>query len=440
MLEFRIEHTDLHCDIKVTGKYAFIEGPSGAGKSYMTAIHNQILRGLGREGFYCNHAVFPIGSLSFSDALAPDYGHALQQAKKNLETYIESSVADEPGCVFLFDEDWAHLVFPHLKGKNCYAVVISRKAVPYIGYSYRAVYVADKDDEHTYIHRKYPDLEVPTCNTYDSFLTEDSAAGFNFIKQWVCRSAVPCGGKSNIPLMLTSVLPGPFVHVLFDGGGVGYTYNRILKAKRKLEHVGYKVFLWAPECFEELLLGADFVLSDNPVLLNYEPTYTTSKNYLEHVIEDVTVGTHYEYAHDTGFKQDCWLRQCDSCSCVDLVNGDKKIAIFQQGPLPQLCTLKPMSIVPMYFNADITSACAWCVQHPRDWVLITNPPELELPRDKWCLYLSSDTVFFAFYKGKSLRLSLAVSKDGYYIPHGFSYALVKQLLTSYLRVGPAPFD
>lgn len=423
MFTYKIDHPTIYGEIFISDKFTFIEGPSGAGKTYLAWLHDELEKANLLNHVECGRYVYDL------------------QSRDN-EISIQSAIISHPGCLFMCDESAAGRLVKFVKNSDCYALVVTRRSPSYVSNSYKSVYLAERTDRRTRITRKFTNLHIPNTFICDSFITEDSRAGYQFVKKWISPAAIPAGGKDNISDLMTPDLIGPYIHVIFDAGGVSGTLSDIQDAKEELESCGYRVSLWAPECFEELMLGAGFIDFDGNIPGNYGSKYPTTEKFCEDKIKELTAGTKYEYTHKGGYKTNCWLQDCTgSCGgCNEVVRGSKRAAVLQSGPLPQLLRIKQQSFVPLRYNFDFDAATDWCLKHPHEVLSIPPVSGVILQSNTWQVVKRGDNYFFIYSSTRSTLISLAITNSGYYMPHGFSYSKLEPLLRNYAGVKPAPFD
>lgn len=423
MFTCTIDHPDIQGNFEITDKFTTITGPSSAGKTYFTELYQKIIEANVSGYVFCDRFVCDL-------------------KKRVSPHYAESVVIEHPGCLFLCDEFGAGRLVSEIQALDCYALIVSRRVPSYYSNSYKSVYLAERSDNRTIIQRKFKDLDLPAQFMCNSLLTEDSGAGYRFMKRWICCNTIPCGGRNNIKKFLTDDLAGPYIHVIFDAGGVGSYLDAILEAKGDLESHGYNVSLWAPECFEQLLLGADFINFDGVIPENYGDVYPTTERFCENKIEELTAKTRYEYHHRGGFKTNCWLQDCsDECGmCAEGVTGSKRAVVLQHGPLPNLLRLNQAALVPHYFNFGFEEVVDWCLTHPREIASIPRVQGIISQPSCWQIVKHKNVYVYVHAGTRSMLVSLAITDSGYYMPHGFSYNRLAPLLAPYQDVKPAPFN
>lgn len=409
-MRFKLNHPIMDMDINIPDKLAIVVGESGAGKTYFPVLY-QILAEL--DELYrvdCPHTVkFVEGDFS--------------------EEGLRADVDKDSNILFIIDEDQVRKHLKFLITLPCSVLAMTRSNYGEFGYSYRSVFHATRVDGKTVIRPKYELSSVPDHLHFDTLLTEDSSSGFRFFNKWFPGNVIPCKGKDKIVRKLNDHLIGPDVHIMLDGGGAGYTLIDLQRGIHEIEARGYKVYLWLPECFEEILLGAEFVPFSGSVLDSYTTDFINTEDFCETQIKHCTMTTKYAYDHDKGFKKNdsdgtvrsCWLKECDlRCgSCSERIPTGKKSVMLRSGPYPQLLELRPSNLVPFYATT-FEEAVVKCQQHVHDWVVAKGAAVGWLDKDHWGAFTYQGAILLMKSLGDSLRMALIGRDCEIYIPHGVS--------------------
>ena len=199
--------------------------------------------------------------------------------KENLSLMNDSIVFIDEGNRFVESADFAKAV----KNSGNYYVIVTREGLDNLPYSVEEIYgihtsgkYADLKQVYHEFYRIYGDNNFNDCRI-EKIITEDSNSGFDFFNA-VCGGKIICesaNGKSNIYKKLLQS-KGEKVLAVADGAAFGSQMNLVGELLNKQE----KLFLFAPESFEWLILQSD-ILNDNEVkkILESPEKYIESKDY-----------------------------------------------------------------------------------------------------------------------------------------------------------------
>ncbi|WP_295800755.1 hypothetical protein [uncultured Treponema sp.] len=199
--------------------------------------------------------------------------------KENLSLMNDSIVFIDEGNRFVESADFAKAV----KNSGNYYVIVTREGLDNLPYSVEEIYgihtsgkYADLKQVYHEFYRIYGDNNFNDCRI-EKIITEDSNSGFDFFNA-VCGGKIICesaNGKSNIYKKLLQS-KGEKVLAVADGAAFGSQMNLVGELLNKQE----KLFLFAPESFEWLILQSD-ILNDNEVkkILESPENYIESKDY-----------------------------------------------------------------------------------------------------------------------------------------------------------------
>ena len=323
MLEFSFTTAKVNFRVKTRDKYCFISGFSGEGKSlFIAELENYINFGAGE--LRSNKEVHLVKT---RDDLA------------RMDHYIQT----EESPVFVADEIVAHKVLRNIKDKKAYAILVTRHLFRDFNFSYRCLFVAKRDtDGVTRIHRKVRLLNKPKVKEFQLIITEDTAAGYEFIRQIVPSvNVVGCGGKDKIYERFRRVSDVDAVLLICDGGGVGTVINKLRKISKQLERNGIKCRILMPECFEHVLLNSGFVEFSNDVLAEFKLSYNNTETFCENKLKELTAGRPFEFDHDKQSLSKCWIIECQECKerCEYYTDKLKKEFVLENGPCVRLLDL-----------------------------------------------------------------------------------------------------
>lgn len=323
MLEFRFTTAKVDFSVKTRDKYCFISGFSGEGKSlFIAEVENYINFGAG--------------------TLVTNRHMVLIKSKLELEM-VDRIIQENDAPVFIADEIIAHKVLEKIKNKNAYAILVTRHLFRDFNFSYRCLFVAKRDENGvTRIHRKVRLLDKPKVKEFELIVTEDTAAGCEFIRAIVPTvNVVGCGGKDRIYERLRRVSDVNAVLLICDGGGVGTIINKLRKVSRYLENNGVKCRILMPECFEHILLTSGFVRYNQDVLDEFELVCNNTETFCENKLKELTKDYPFEFDHDRQELSKCWVIDCRMCKerCDYYTNENKKEFVLKNGPCAKLLDL-----------------------------------------------------------------------------------------------------
>ena len=248
--------------LELKRKYTILRGDSGTGKSTFANYIEQYNRYGNSSGVDVDCDV--------------DVVRLLRDEDFNLENKI--IVIDEGDSVLRRGD-----VTKLFEKSSCYFVVITRKAMGYLPYSYEEVYEFSSKE----LSRKY--TEVTLSNVYkdssvsvlpDLVLLEDDGSGYNFYKRFLRVDNDSCKGKDNIVNKLEKYYSTyKTIMIICDGAGIGCSLDLILKSA-ELHSSTNNVYIVLPESFEYLLLNAMFENShDIMTIVNKPYDYCDSGMY-----------------------------------------------------------------------------------------------------------------------------------------------------------------
>lgn len=305
MSYLKISSKRIELDIEFTDKYIIVEGDSGVGKTLMVEL---------------------LSDEEFERLLQTDLTiHVLNKLTQN-------DYANWHEGLIVCDETYARKYSESFKQKNCSFLIVSRKNLKKVNYSYRSLYQAYRENEVTRFKRKIIFTFEKAFDTYDYIVTEDSGYGYKFIKQLLDgkpMEVIPAGGKSNLAKSIDNVLNDKTLLVIADAGGIGSDIEVILNHVRKKRKRGAKIQFLLPDCFEHVLLCSNYYEYDVDILKYSKVEFNDTEKFCEQEIARVTKGTALECDHDKGVMSSCWYKSCNNCTAVcDYRVEDKSFNLY----------------------------------------------------------------------------------------------------------------
>ena len=204
---------------------------------------------------------------------------------------------------FVASEDFARAIH----GTDNYYVIVTREPLENLPYSVDEVYGIRTSGKygglvpayHEFYHiydTRHRREEVAA----DSFLIEDSNAGYDFFRSVVTQQKRPCfsaNGKSNVFRWLLAH-PSKCPVVIADGAAFGSQMERMEMLKRS----GYRFVLYLPESFEWLILSSGLVdgrhlaeILKRPENFIESAEYISWERFFTQFLVDLTQRTVWQY-------------------------------------------------------------------------------------------------------------------------------------------------
>ncbi len=261
-------------DFTINRKVTIIRGDSGTGKSMLC----KAVKMSGRTGFILD---CDVECNSADDS-----------------RYWKEIIKNSSGTIWFIDEDFIYLEtkeFARLvKDTDNYFVIISRKPLAYIPYSYIEIYKIKSNTKRHFntLERIYDIQYNKSCP--DLIITEDSKSGYEFFRAVAGNNVISAEGNANI-CRIAKTLKDKETLIVADGAAIGNYIDSIFSLKANNDNI--KLFL--PESFEYLLLNSDLFSNDkelqkilkNPV--NYITTeFLTWEQFFTKLIIDLMASIH----------------------------------------------------------------------------------------------------------------------------------------------------
>ena len=224
-----------------------LQGDSAIGKSTLITVLNRYL--IRKDGSNCTiktNANFDV----YLDGDRRDW-------KITFENLNNTVIFIEENNNFVYSFDFAVLV----KRSSNYFVIISRRAIPTLSYSYTEIYTLEckkhkNIQQHVYTFKELYSNYPIISNKIDLVLSEDSNSGFVFFKNLFNKKIISAKGCSNLINTLHKINERIYL-IIADGAAFGaYIAVCINYLENNLDK---RVILYLPESFEWLLLKSKVI-------------------------------------------------------------------------------------------------------------------------------------------------------------------------------------
>lgn len=327
MSYLRFKNIEVDVDLELKDKYIFISGFSGEGKSKLFSDLDEALQ-LEPESVQSDLPIICVKT---------------QNELNQLE-----SIVDNRKCIVVADEILAYKIIQKTISWDVYCVLITRKVYSQFNFSYRCLYKAVRGvDGVTRLQSRFGIKGKMDCEGIDIVITEDSKAGYEFIREAVSKDieVISAKGKSNIERIAKECLKSAKgVCIVADGGGLGSVVKRLIGLNRLARNKAVKLGFILPECFEEILLCSKFLNKPLDIFEYFDLRYDNTERFCEEVLTDLTKGKPFEYDHANQELTKCWIINCEDCdnakNCDSTINGDKIEAVLQNSNAKALLDLR----------------------------------------------------------------------------------------------------
>ena len=212
------------------------------------------------------------------------------------------------------------LVNEHLIKNNCWLLIVGReypyedRTIPYVSFS--SVYKMHAiDGEFSASKLSIMSKRNLSGKTFDKIYVEDSASGFDFVKELnnTKASVESLNGASNLMKRLKELLKNGirririFAFVDMASFGVGAAQIENLLSYKVFS--GFEVCIMSDyECFEELLLRTNIFAGKFIEDVNEANEYLSWERYFEAKLNELTKNKLYRAYH--GHMTDCYTKDC----------------------------------------------------------------------------------------------------------------------------------
>ena len=287
-IQIEVSNRDVKFKFTLNRNITVIRGESGTGKTTLFEMIAEYTRLGNKSG---------VNVKCEKNVAAPIYADWQNQ----LGNYTESIIFIDEGFDWIRSESFARFA----KNTDNYYVLFTREPLHELPYSVEEIYEIKTSGKFHSLRNIYkPDkkhfikADSRKKGRPDIFLTEDSASGFEFFRNYF-KDTIKCerssGNASIFKYLKTN--EGKNILILADGAAFGSEIDRILKMSDK---VNFRLCL--PESFEWLILKSGLIPGANlKNLLDSPSEYIESSKYFswEHFFADyqidVTKDTEYKY-------------------------------------------------------------------------------------------------------------------------------------------------
>lgn len=312
-MKLTLQTAVLDCEISIRDKYCFISGFSGQGKSlFIQELADSI--NTESESLSCSLPLVVVNTVS------------------------ELSLLDKANRSFVLacDEFLAHDVLMAIQNTECYAICVTRKVYKDVNYSDRCLYSAVRREDGKTVIRSNVCLPSNQCVTQiDTIVTEDSAAGYEFMTQLFPNArVVSAGSKQNVVSVLRKEYSENGTLLCCDRGGIGSIYNRLFPQIVKRANL----LVLLPECFEHVLLCSGFIKFPLDILSIFRVKDNNTEAFCEKAVTEYTNGKPFEYSHSKNKLSLCWVIDCADCAheCEFKMSDSKLRGVLENGPYSKL--------------------------------------------------------------------------------------------------------
>ncbi len=162
-----------------------------------------------------------------------------------------------------------------------YYVLITREDLHDLPYSIEEIYELKASGKYHKFNKLYKSRFAngyykTAKSAFDSVLTEDAKAGYQFFSSVFNDLGKPCTSAGGNSVVYAKIMESreKIMLVVADGAAFGAEIDRVLK----LERSGYRFFLYLPESFEWIILKSGLI-KDVSRILDDPSTYIESERY-----------------------------------------------------------------------------------------------------------------------------------------------------------------
>lgn len=292
--ELEIYNRRVHYHLTISRNITIIQGNSATGKTELIRMISDYENNGNSSGIteICEKSCITLENSTWREKL------------KNHSGCI--AFADE-GSDFLTTQEFAEAV----KNSDHYFVLVTREDLVQLPYSIKEIYGMrlDREKQKYNIPKKiYNELyqlygvENEKENqmkdfSIDTIITEDSNSGFDFFQDVWKNKCISAKGKSNILTCIRKCETESILAVV-NGAAFGPEMQKVM---RYIRDSSKRIWLYAPESFEYLLLKADILPYTSKVTektYNYADSrkyFSWEEFYTDYLVK-ISVGTIYQYS------------------------------------------------------------------------------------------------------------------------------------------------
>ena len=251
-------------DFYIERNITIIMGDSGTGKSTFYKMIARMKDPSVRNGPHCN---------------VKDKIEVLLSTDRDWHSRISTS----SGKIFVADEHVWYIYTPEFASlaNQCdnYFILVTRRALPNLCYSVSSIYHLDNmrlnGKPVNYLYARYLNSKVSVSP--DVVISEDSKSGFEMLSLALNYKVTSSNGNSNIyARALENLKLGKTTYAVVDGAAFGAYAEQIVDL---IQDYPDKLFVYAPESFEYLLLSEEHIKRDVVEELAHTYDYCDSNEY-----------------------------------------------------------------------------------------------------------------------------------------------------------------
>lgn len=260
------KNKDLFFKFDLKRNITILQGDSATGKTTLLTILNESLKHKGNPFIIVN-------------TNADYYVHIDGDWERSFKDLTNHVIFIEESNDFVFTHDFARFV----RDSGNYFVIVNREPLYSLTYSVNEIYEIDSYEEiepfrqvyhFTSLYSNFPKSTV----NFDTVITEDSNAGFDFFTKFLKDCSVE---KASGNTKLRSAIEnsdGLSIYCIVDGAAFGCRIGDLCNYIDA--HLAKRVYIWMPESFEWILLKAGvFNIPDLDSILDNPSSYIECSKY-----------------------------------------------------------------------------------------------------------------------------------------------------------------
>ena len=265
-----VESPRLKYEFSIKRFITLIQGDSATGKTTLIDLLREYNRS-GKSGPVKVESDVPCVAFDGSES---DWSVFLSNKNGNI-------IFIDEGFEFIRTKEFAQSI----KYSDNYFVLITRESLPCLPYSINEIYGIRTTGKYHFpqkiFHEFYPIIENSFCaleNTSPTIVTEDSKAGFIFIKNAFNNSnCISANGNSNIYRIIKELSRKTPAIIVADGAAFGAFVEKLVEFAKYQKNIS----IYLPESFEWLVLKSGLIKADNldSILENPEKYADTVKYF-----------------------------------------------------------------------------------------------------------------------------------------------------------------
>ena len=255
-----VESPRLKYEFSIKRFITLIQGDSATGKTTLIDLLREFNR-TGKSGPVKVESDIPCVVFEGSES---DWGVFISNKNGNV-------IFIDEGFEFIRTKDFAQSI----KYSDNYFVLITRESLPCLPYSINEIYGIRTTGKYHFpqkiFHEFYPIIENSFKvleNTSSTIVTEDSKAGFSFIKNSFSPiNCISANGNSNIYKIVRELARKTPTVIVADGAAFGAFVEKLVELAKYQKNIA----VYLPESFEWLILKSGLIKTENLDLILEKP-------------------------------------------------------------------------------------------------------------------------------------------------------------------------